>query len=181
MDEMNLDGLELTRVVKAWMDERGWQDAIEVNEDRTASTVQTTMTIREQVYKIYIEVLETEQALMIYLYSPYQVPKSRIAAMALILNRVNFRLDLGRFATNDGPAARPIQMKVCVDVVGSDLTTKQVVTLMGLGVTAFRTYGSVLAATALTQRPVEELWEAFLQEDDEDEPWTVERVPRLLN
>ncbi len=181
MEENNLKGMELTQVVKAWMDERGWKDPIEINEDLTASTVQTTMIIREQVYKIYIEVLETEQAVMIYLYSPYQVPRSRMDAMARLLNLVNFRLDLGRFATNDGPAARPVQMKVCVDVEGSALTTKQVDTLVSLGVTAFRTYGSVLAATALTLRPVVELWEAFLQEDDEDEPWTVERVPRLLN
>jgi hypothetical protein len=181
MEEMNLDGLELTQAVKTWMDRMNWTDRIEISEDRTASTVKTSMTIQEQVYKVLIETLETEQAVFVYFWSLYQVPRSRMNEMTRLLNRINFQLDLGTLACQDGLVARPVRFRCGLDVEGSALSPVQVHTLIGLGIEAFRAYGNILAATALTKRPVDEIWAESMCECDEEDPWAGVKVPRLFH
>lgn len=180
-DENNYEGMPLTQAVKTWMDRMNWTDPIEISEDRTISTVRASMTIQEQVYKILIETLETEQAVFVYFWSSFQVPRSRMDAMTRLLNRINFQMDLGTLACEDGPAARAIRYRCGFDVEGSTLSPVQVHTLIGLGINAFRAYGNALATTALTKRPVDEIWAETMCECEDEVPLAGMKAPRMLH
>lgn len=168
MEEEDIEEMALSLAVRAWMDSEGWSDNIQVNESRTASSVITTMTLDEQDYKLFIEVSEPNEQILVYFYSAYKVPRQRIDVVARILNRINCGLVLGRLACADETGARPIQFKCGFDVEGSTLSPIQVNTLVSAAGATFHTYGSLLAAAALTKRSVDELWLEFLADQEEE-------------
>lgn len=181
MTEENFEGMPLTLAVKAFMDGEEWGDEIKVNEDRTTSTVQTSMTVDDQPFQLWVEVFEPDERIFVFFYSPYRVPIGRRDVVARILNRVNCRLGLGRLACDDGSEARPIQFKCGFDVEGSTLSPVQVNTLIALGVGTFRSYGELLAGAALSKRGIEELWLEYLADQEECSEWAGMKAPPLLN
>jgi|GEM_PF-1535502 len=166
MGKPDLKGMPLSAVVQAFMDQKGWEDEIEITEDRTHSTVETTIGINDQAHNLFIEVEEPAQRVHVYLYSPYKLPPRRVDAMVKILNRINNQLQLGRLTCNDGDDASPIQFMCGIDVEGGTLAAAQVDMMYGYGANAFQTWGELLAAVALTKRPAEELWSECLAEQE---------------
>ena len=167
MEEETFEGMPLTLAVKAFMDGEEWGDEIKVNEDRTTATVATSMTVDDQPYQLFIEVFEPDERIFVFFYSPYRVPIGRLDVMARILLRVNYRLALGRLACFDpSEEAKPLQWKCGFDVEGSTLSPIQVKNLISVGVGTWRTYGSLLAMAALSNRNLDDLWAEFQQKEE---------------
>lgn len=183
MAETNLEQeMPLTAAVKVFMEKEGWDDDdLSINDTRTTSTVTTSVLIEDQKYRLFIEVSEDDQRIFVFLYTPYNVPKSRIDVVARILNRLNTELLFGRLTATERPEPRPIQFRCGFDVKGSSLSPTQVDTLVGLGVSSFRMHGEVLAAAALSRRCLDEIWVEHLAAEEEHSEWTSMKVPRLLN
>lgn len=159
--------MPLTSAIQQWMSREGWEDSIDINDERTTSVVNTSMTIDDQDYEIFIEAFETDERVFIYLYTPYKVQIQRMAVMARVMNKVNSRLGFGRIACQDDSEARRIQFKISLDVEGSSLSPVQIHTMLSMGVATFRTYGSLLVGAAMTKRSLEEIWFDFLSDQGE--------------
>jgi hypothetical protein len=181
MDGNDFADMPLTAAVQAFMAEEEWEDPLETNDDRTTSTLATTMLIDEQRHRLYLETVETDQRLFVYLYTPYNVPRARLDVMARVLNRVNTELGFGRLAVDDGAEPRPVQFKCAIDVEGSSLAPIQVAVLVGLALATFRDYGRLLAAAAMSRRAFSDLWLEHLEDKGECAEVYSPRPPRVLN
>ncbi|MCA1807046.1 MAG: YbjN domain-containing protein [Actinobacteria bacterium] len=183
-EETNLEKeMPLTAAVRAFMESQGWDDDdLSINETRTASTLATSLIIEEQKYRLYIEVSEEDQRIFVFLYTPYNVPRSRLEIVSSLFNRLHYdELLFGRLSCKDGPEPRPIQFKCGFDLKGSTLSPEQVDTLVGLGVSTFRMHGELLAAGCLSKKSLEDLWLEHIAAEEEHSEWNGVKVPRLLN
>jgi hypothetical protein len=99
------------------------------------------------------------------MYTPFNIKPSRLSVLATIMNRINNRLNIGRFACEDDGDVNPVQFKVGFDVEGSSLSAKQIHTMVDAGCFAFRYYEGVLAAIAFTSQSADQVWQTFLEEE----------------
>jgi len=162
MAKKDLEGMHLSAVVQAWMDEQGWQDEIEIGDNRSSSQVAVTVEIAGQPHRLFLGCNEKTERFSVFIYSTFNVPPGRRDGMARILNRVHRWSPFGRAAFDDDADASPVQFVCTIDVAGGSLTTKQVDTMYDWGTEFFEYWGSLLAAVAMTKRPEDELWNAFL-------------------
>lgn len=170
MDQSELsDDMPLTKAVKAWMDSEGWDDDIQVGEDRSTSRVATSFEINDQPYRMFLEANEKDERFSVYLYSPFHVPPARMPEMSRLLNRINTRLGLGRLACHDDDESNPVQFLAVCDVEGGSLSAGQVGTMIAAAVATFRPYGELLAAAVFTKQQVDALWEEYLEDREKKE------------
>ncbi len=168
-EEEQFDDMPLTKVVAAWMVSEEWEDDIGVSADRQAARVSTQFKINDQAHRLYFEIDEASETFSVFLYSPVNVPPSRMSDMARILNRINMRLRLGRLGCRDDEDANPVQFLVRIDVEGGALVPEQIGNMLGAGIGTMSQYGQLLAATALTKQSADALWSSFLEEEAAEE------------
>lgn len=173
---------QLITALQQFMNAEGWNASIEENETDTGTqfTVMTSMLISEQKHRLFIEI-EPPCHIFLFLYTAYFVPRSRLGVMSRIINRINTSLVFGRLAVNDGPDPRPVQFRTGLHLENSILTRSQVDAMVSLGVSTFRMYGEVLAATALSRRSLDDLWLEHLAYEEEHSEWAGVSVPRVLH
>lgn len=169
MNTKNGNDMPLTDAVRQWLKSQGWDVEIEVSDDGERSVAATQVGIDEQSHRIFLESEESFHRFFVYVYTPFNVPASRMDVMARVVNRVNCRLPMGRLGCVDDGESNPVQFKVAIDVEGSTLTPEQVHTMVGTALEVYGHFGSLLAATALTKKSLDQLWQDFEQEVEEDE------------
>ena len=168
MAKKNFEGMPLSATIQAWMDEQGWEDEIQINEERSSSQVAATVNIEGQPHRLFLEADEKAEQLSVYFYSAFNVPPGRMDAMVRILNRINWGLRVGRAACLDNGDAGSVQFRALIDVEGGALASKQVNTMVDCGISFFDIHGGLLAAVAMTKRPIDELWAEFVEEMNEE-------------
>jgi hypothetical protein len=84
--------------------------------------------------------------------------------MAVIVNRINDAVGLGRLSVADRGEAAEVRYIGKIDVEGGTLAPKQVGTLVNASVSVMGRYAELLASVALTKQPIDQLWAAFLEE-----------------
>jgi hypothetical protein len=161
--------MPLTKILKEWAVSENWKDDIEVNDDRSYSRIVTTYSIYNQPHRTLLEVAEKFERFSVFMYSPVSVPPARMADMTRILNRINTRLGLGRFACHDDEDSNPVQFLVRIDVEGGALAPQQITTMVKEAYWAFRPYGQLIATAALTKQSANDLWAKFLAEEAAEE------------
>ena len=179
-EQESLIGMPLAQVVRAFMDAEGWHKKLEVTEDRTVSCVTGLISVGNHSYEMTIEAHEQKQKLYVTFWTFYDVPPERMGAMARMLNRVNCNIGLGQLTCLEDDEDSPLRLKFGLSVAGSTLTPSQIDTLIALGAGTFDTYGELLAATALTNLPVEELWMEFLFDQEDGSGFSLGKGPRVL-
>jgi len=157
--------MPLTAALKEWMDSEGWDDEIEVAEDRGFSRVATSFSINDQPHKTFLEVNEKIERFSVYIYSPVNVPPARMPEMVRILNRINMRIGLGRLGCHDDDDSNPVQFLARIDVEGGSLSPTQIETMVNAAVGTFNPYGQLLAAVALTKQSGDALWKSYLEDE----------------
>ena len=161
----NYDDMPLTKVVVQFMNSEGWEDEVTVSEDRTASSVETKISIEDQGYRLFLESNESGEVFSVLMYTPFSVPANRTDAIVRILNRINrTHLRLGRLAILDRGEAGPIQFAHSIDVEGGSLAPQQIGTVVSLCFSLAR-FHQLLSAVALTKVSEDKLWEEFLEEE----------------
>ena len=163
------DGMRLTAVLAAWLKEQEWKDEVEINEGRDFSRVATEIPIAEQDHRLYLECGEKEERFLVFFYSPLNVPASRIKDAAVLMNRINQRLPLGRVVTPDDGTPRPVQYKAVIDVEGSEFASEQITNMVASGISVFEDFGSVFGALAVTKQSADQIWDEFLKAEKEAE------------
>jgi hypothetical protein len=136
-----------------------------VSPDRLVGRVSTTINVNQQPHRLYLEAYESDQVFAVFMYGPVNTPPARMAEMARIINRINMRTRIGSLGCHDDEDANPVQFRASIDVEGSALTPRQIGNLVGAAMSMFKRYDRLLAATALTGRSVDSLWNEFLEED----------------
>ena len=120
--------MSLTRCLQAWMDREGWEDEIAINEENLTSQLAVGYRVKEHPYQLYIDIDEKPAVFGVYLYSPVIVPESRFSEVSMLLNLINMRTTIGRFACVSGGK---IQFCVAYDVKGSELEPQTIDNMLG--------------------------------------------------
>jgi len=150
----DLEKMKLTSAVKKYLEMQEWTDEIEVDDDGD-SVVKSGFNINGQSYRFYIEGWEAQERLKVFMYSPFNVPLARMNEMAVIMNWVNWRIAIGRFAFKRQDEPSPVQYYGMVDVEGGTLSPEMVQQLVGGAVELFEAYGDIMTTVALTKTSAE--------------------------
>jgi len=169
MSNQDYHDMRLTGVLALWLKEQEWEDEVEIEDDRQFSRVRTHFDINDQAHRLFLECNERAERFFVYLYSPLKMPVSRIADTAIILNRINMRITLGRFACRDDGESQSVQFKSVIDVEGAEFATEQISNMASAAVEVFQHYGEVFTALALTKKLAKEIWDDFLNAEEEAE------------
>jgi len=164
MAKEDLEGMPLAAVVQAWMDAEEWEDDLQISEDRSTSRVATQFGVDGQAYNLFIDTSEGDNVVEVYLYSPYKVPPARMEAVSRVLNRIHTRLNFGRLCCADDEDSNSVVFTDKVYVGDSKLSEAQITNMIRAATGTFASWGSLLAAVAMTKLPVEQLWKEHLAE-----------------
>jgi hypothetical protein len=146
----------LTDIVKDWLDNRGWAFELEVDEDNHSCRFSTSVQVASQNYRVYIDVDEDDEQVAVLFYAPFIVPTDCVAEMVVLLNWINDAANVGRLVVPMSDEATPVQWKAVLDVEGSELSAKQVGTLISAGAATFESYEGTISSVALKKTTVEE-------------------------
>ena len=165
MDRTELEDMRCTQAIQDFLDQQEWNDEIEINEDRTAGRLATSMTLNEQSCRLYVEAEETEERVYVYLYFPIQTPPARLPDVVRLLNRINAPMKLGRLACFDDGDANAIQYKASIDVEDGTIVGTQIASMLIPGRFTFLRYWDLLMSACLTKQGADALWTNFLEEE----------------
>jgi hypothetical protein len=160
-----METMELTKIIKEWMNDEGWEDELALDSENLTSRVATKMRIENQSYRLYIDTNEKQKTVDFFFYTPFEVPPDRYEVMAAVLNRVNFRNAAGRFAFKTDGQANPIQYLYRLDTEGSALSKDQVSYSLSLACTTVGEVHSLLASAAMTKESANTLLATFENKD----------------
>lgn len=156
-------------VMQQYLANEGWSDDIAIAEDGDAS-IKTTMRFDGQTHQLYLEGWASIQTFKVYLYSSFSVPPRRQDEIAVLLNFINLRLGLGRFALRYCDEAAPIQFLASVDVEEGEISVKMISNMIGAGVHSLSRYRDFLAAVALTKTSAKEAINEILLSEESPAP-----------
>ena len=156
-------------VMQQYLAYEGWDDDIAIAEDGDAS-IKTTMRFDGQTHQLYLEGWASIQTFKVYLYSSFSVPPHRHDEIAILLNFINLRLGLGRFALRYCDDAAPIQYLASADVEEGEMSVKMITNMIGAGVHALCRYRDFLAAVALTKTTAKEAINEILLSEEAPAP-----------
>jgi hypothetical protein len=156
-------------VMQQYLAYEGWSDDIAIAEDGDAS-IKTTMRFDGQTHQLYLEGWASIQNFKVYLYSSFSVPPHRHDEIAVLLNFINLRLGLGRFALRYCDDAAPIQFLASVDVEEGEMSVKMICNMIGAGVHSLSRYRDILAAVALTKTTAREVINEILLSEEASTP-----------
>lgn len=113
------DELRLASVIRRWLVEKEWDDEVRIDHVEQTSQVATGISSDDHQFKVYIESEEKKEWLSVFLYSLLTVPENRVPECLLLINQVNMRIGVGRFALT---SERTIQFKAVADCEGAEIT-----------------------------------------------------------
>lgn len=156
-------------VMQQYLAYEGWDDDIAIAEDGDAS-IKTTMRFDGQTHQLYLEGWASIQTFKVYLYSSFSVPPHRHDEIAILLNFINLRLGLGRFALRYCEDVVPIQFLASVDVEEGEMSVKMITNMIGAGAHALSRHRDSLAAVALTKTSAKEAINEILLSEEAPAP-----------
>ena len=165
-DNTNYNDMRITTRLQEWLRNQEWEDDIEVDEGHKNSLVSTNIVVNGQGHRLYLEVDEELEIFKLFMYGIASVPISRTSETAIILNKINSRLNLGRLTCTGDDETNPIQYKSAIDVEESDLSPKQITNMLDCATLVFDEFGFILSQVALTKQSGDEIWLTFLEEED---------------
>ena len=153
--------MPLTAILKKWMDQKGWVDEINIDDARQNAQVATRLTVENQPHRLYFDADEQARQFSLTLYTPFNVPTTRMSDVALILNRINCRLRIGHFACWDDDEPNPIRFRIAIDAEGGTLGAGQIETMLNMAGSTLADHSEILAVLALTKQPADIVWRDF--------------------
>lgn len=89
-------------------------------------------------FRVFIQAMDEADQLMVYTYSPNNVPEEKRLAAAEFVTRANYGLKIGNFEMDmsDGE----VRYKASIDVEGAGLCTTMVKNLLGVGAAMMMRY-----------------------------------------
>jgi cell division protease FtsH len=122
----------ITKVVSEWTDKFFGHTNIEISDDENRSTYRFAAKDKEDFeYRGFVEVYENRPGILVFLYSPFKVPKQYRHAVAEVLVLINYGLESGAIGMdmNDGE----IRYKVGLDVKDGAMSVTMVNELVDRG------------------------------------------------
>ena len=159
------EDMPISSILNQCLKEQEWDDTIEVNDDRTIAQVRTELIINDQPHYMFFEAEELKHRFAVYLHGPYKVSPSRVGEICRLLNLINLRLSLGRFACLEDSDSYPIHFRARIDVEGGTLQTKQVEKLVTAAYRAFDYYGPIIVTVAITEKSASLCWAELLAQE----------------
>lgn len=171
------ESMRLAKTAQQFLTEREWSYELARKDNTQKHNFRTHVTINRQTYSVFIDTDEDQEVVEVYLYSPFSLDSKRVHELAVILNRINMRLVLGRFATDDDDDSNPIQWKAAIDVEGGSLSVDQLSTMVSAGCGSFRQHAELLSVVGFTKCSVDEAWDEFMKRQAQEKEDATTDVP----
>ncbi len=111
-------------------------------------------------FTLVVETSEGNETMKMFIYSPFEVPVHRIPDALKLINRLNVRMSMGRYAIiDDVPAS--IQWKSTIVVEDSQLAVRQVGHIQSYGASIFERDLEMFTRLVFTKMSAEEIWDDF--------------------
>ncbi|MEY3880627.1 MAG: hypothetical protein RIQ94_1423 [Pseudomonadota bacterium] len=164
--------MRLASKVQEWIDNREWEDRVEVDEENQRSRINFSYGINEQSFDLWFETDENKEQLELYLYFPFKVKKDKLNDFVLLLNFIHSRSYIGGFCVL---ANRRIQYRHFVDVENAEPSIETINNMVGAGSDIITSWFEELVLVALTGKTTKEVIDDL--SDISDEP---EEVPNSI-
>ena len=153
--------MPLTDVIRAWRDEKGWTEEIDIDVERQSASLALSYSHDGQDYKAYVEAYEKPQWLKVYIYGPIAIPGSRYIEACQLVNHINLTDGVGRLsAVQDGK----FQFRAVFDLEGSKAEPVMIENMISAGLARFESWtdemGQVIFTGKKTEQILKELAEA---------------------
>lgn len=154
MEDSSKTTMPLTEVIRAWRDERGWQDEITINDEDLSSALQLSYNEEGQVYKVYVEADEKIQWLKVFIYGPIGIPASRYIEACQLVNHINLFDGFGRLcAIKDGK----FQFRAVFDLEGGQAVPEMITNMISHGLFRFTNWANEMAQVVFSSKTTEQI------------------------
>lgn len=123
-----------------------------------------------QSFPLFVETSESAETMALFIYSPFDIPVPRIQEIVKLINRLNIRMPLGRYAIVDNGEPVRIQWKGMIDVEGATLSAKQVRTIQQCGFDLFERDIESFTRLAFSKCTADEIWDEMLENQSKPSP-----------
>jgi hypothetical protein len=154
MEDSLKTSMPLTEVIRAWRDERDWQDEITINDEELSSALQLSYNEEGQVYKVYVEAEEKTQWLKVFIYGPIGIPSSRYVEACQLVNHINRFDGFGRLcAVKDGK----FQFRAVFDLEGGQAVPEMITNMISHGLFRFTDWANEMAQVVFSGKTTEQI------------------------
>jgi hypothetical protein len=143
-------------ILEEFLEQRGWTDELEADEEGVAFTLKTGIDIGDQTGKLIVEASDQTELVGVYIYYNIRCKETKLEQMALLLNRIHAREHYGRFQCFDDGFVRWMHL---VDFEGSTPSWRSVQQIVGPGWQLASKWLDAIAAVALTRQTATEALE----------------------
>ena len=143
-------------VLEEFLEQRGWTDELEADEEGVAFTLKTGIDIDDQTGTLIVEASDRTELVGVYIYYNIRCKDTKLDQMALLLNRIHAREHYGRFQFFDDGFVRWMHL---VDFEGSTPSWRSVQQIVGPGWQLASKWLDAIAAVALTRQTATEALE----------------------
>jgi len=162
-----MTGVDYRNVLKQFLDLRGWEDEIDIDEENGTLSVNTEIGINGQSIRLVIEINPEGDIVDVFFYYTILCKKNKINQMAILLNLIHHRWIFGRFEVYE---TGHIRWRHRCDFEGAQPVGLTINCIVEPGWQAVNKFADVIAAVALTNSTAEEaIAEYDKNRDNEDQ------------
>lgn len=162
--------LKFQAVLEEFLSIREWQDELNVYEEEKAVGLVTGVNIGDYSGgKLVIEAFDETELVSVFFYLPFACKDSKRGQMAILLNEINTRGNVGGYGCFQLSDDGQIRWVHKVDFEGSSPTGKSVEQIVGPGWERCGAFVDVIQSVALTKQTASEALREFDQPDESGE------------
>ncbi len=145
--------MRIAKLIEEFIADQGWEETVLRDEETGTSQLETTMSINNQNFLLYIEGNEQNELLFLYLYAPFSVIDGKSVDAILLFNFINdYFTNRGRITVQDDGGIRYVEI---IDLENIEPPTAIIDNMLSSGISMFRNNIEGIAAVALTQKTYE--------------------------
>jgi hypothetical protein len=163
--------MRLADKVQEWLNEREWDDKINIDEENQASSLNFTFSIKDQGFNVWIETDEKREYFKVYYYVPFNALSKKFNECTILFNEINKRSRAGAIYLHDNKGV--ICWRHIIDFEGTDPSIITIQNAFDAGASTLDAWFDEITEVALTkssaQEIIEQLDASSATEDAEEE------------
>jgi hypothetical protein len=161
-------------ILEQWLKERGWDDEIEFDLEKQQFQISTSIGLSDFTFRLYVEVDEARDLFDVYLYTLFEVKKSRRRGCYAVLNDINAGIGQGRFVVTDRGA---IQYNHRIDVEGAAPTHITIERMVAPALAFCQIWVPALYAAATSKQEADEIIDNAREDHEAKELDVTDKIP----
>jgi len=160
--------MRLADKVQEWLNDREWDDKINLDEENQTSSVNFTYGINDQPFNMYIETDEERDFLKFYFYAPFNALSKKNVDCAVLFNHINLNTSSGSMTLNSETGR--IRWHHIIDVEETDPSVITINNAFHAGSNSFKKWFDEITEVALTKTTAQEIIERLNAESEKESP-----------